>query len=340
MQSQQISTLSELDDELSRPSNADCNFIESLQGDIAVLGAGGKIGPSLVRLLARANQKTGARKRIFAVSRSGAAMSEDFSGQVEILRCDLLEQKDVSTLPKVENVLYLAGRKFGSSERPDLTWASNCIIPVFVARHFRESRIVVYSTGNVYPFREISAGGSLETDALQPVGEYAQSCVARERIFEFHSNEYGTPCLLFRLNYAVDLRYGVLVDVAERVFNGQPVDLTVPVVNVIWQRDANSYALRSLELCSSPARALNVTGREMVFVRNAAEFFGKRFGRACHFTGEGRTALLSDASACYESLGPPELPLETMMQWIAHWIESGGYRLNKPTHFEVHDGRF
>ena len=337
MQSQHISTLSELDEELSRPSDADCNFIEKLQGDIAVLGAGGKIGPSLVGLLDRANQKTGARKRIFAVSRSGAALP----GSVESLRCDLLDQKDVSTLPKVENILYLAGRKFGSSERPDLTWASNCIIPVFVARHFRESRIVVYSTGNVYPFREVSSGGSRETDTLQPVGEYAQSCVARERIFEFHSSEYGTRSLLFRLNYAVDLRYGVLVDVAERVFNGQPVDLTVPVVNVIWQRDANSYALRSLELCASPARPLNVTGREMVSVRSAAEFFGKQFGRPCRFTGsEGKTALLSDPSACCESLGPPELPLETMMDWIAHWIESGGYRLNKPTHFEVHDGRF
>ena len=337
MQSQHISTLSELEEELSRPSDADCSFVERLQGDIAVLGAGGKIGPSLVGLLDRANRKTSGRKRIFAVSRFGAALP----GSVEPLRCDLLDQKDVSTLPKVENVLYLAGRKFGSSERPDLTWASNCIIPVFAARHFRESRIVVYSTGNVYPFREVSSGGSRETDTLQPVGEYAQSCVARERIFEFHSSEYGTRSLLFRLNYAVDLRYGVLVDIAERVFNGQPVDLTVPVVNVIWQRDANSYALRSLELCSSPARPLNVTGREMVSVRSAAEFFGKQFGRPCHFTGsEGKTALLSDPSACHESLGPPELPLETMMDWIAHWIESGGYRLNKPTHFEVHDGRF
>jgi nucleoside-diphosphate-sugar epimerase len=337
MQSQQISTLSELEEELSRPSEADCNFIAGLQGDIVVLGAGGKIGPSLVGLLDRANRKTGARKRIFAASRSGAALPAD----VESLRCDLLDQKDVSTLPKVENVLYLAGRKFGSSERPDLTWASNCIIPVWVGRHFRESRIVVYSTGNVYPFREISTGGSLETDTLQPIGEYAQSCVARERLFEFHSNEYGTRCVLFRLNYAVDLRYGVLVDVAERVFNGQPIDLTVPVVNVIWQRDANSYALRSLALCSSPARALNVTGREMVSVRKAAEFFGKAFGRPCQFTGaENSTALLSDASACHELLGPPELPLDRMMHWIAHWIESGGYRLNKPTHFEVHDGRF
>jgi nucleoside-diphosphate-sugar epimerase len=200
---------------------------------------------------------------------------------------------------------------------------------------------VVFSTGNVYPLVKLNSPGSVETDACGPVGEYAQSCLARERIFEYYSRENGTACLLFRLNYAVDLRYGVLVDIAQKVFTGQPVTLTVPTLNAIWQGDANSYALRCLELCSSPARVLNVTGPEIISVRRAAEYFAERFHRQTVFEGEeGDHALLSDASLCHSLLGFPEVKLETLLAWVAHWVERGGVSLKKPTKFEVADGRY
>ena len=193
--------------------------------------------------------------------------------------CDLLSPQEVGRLPRCENVLYLAGRKFGSSGRPDLTWAMNAIAPTLAAYHYRQSRVVVFSTGNVYGLRSVDSGGSRETDAVSPAGEYAQSCLARERIFEYHSNEYKTESVIFRLNYAVDLRYGVLVDIARKILSGQPVDVTVPAFNAIWQRDANSYALRALSLCSSPPRILNVTGAETVMVREVAQSFAAQFGR-------------------------------------------------------------
>ena len=186
---------------------------------------------------------------------------------IETIACDLLNRNEVAKLPVCANVLFLSGRKFGSTDRPDLTWATNTVIPTHIASHYRSSRIVAFSTGNVYPLVKLDSGGSVETDAPGPIGEYAQSCLGRERIFEYYSQEYGTPCLLFRLNYAVDLRYGVLVDIARKVFTGQPVNLTVPALNAIWQGDANSYALRCLDHCSSPARALNVTGPEIISVR-------------------------------------------------------------------------
>jgi nucleoside-diphosphate-sugar epimerase len=200
---------------------------------------------------------------------------------------------------------------------------------------------VAFSTGNVYPFRPVAAGGAAETDAPAPVGEYAQSCLGRERVFEYYSRQHGLPCLLFRLNYAVDLRYGALVDVARKVWGGEPVDVRVPAFNAIWQRDANSYALRALEHTASPPRILNVTGAETIAVRDAAEWFARRFGREARFAGEpGGTALLSDASACHRLLGPPLVGAEELMEMVAVWIESGGALLDKPTHFEVADGRF
>jgi nucleoside-diphosphate-sugar epimerase len=209
------------------------------------------------------------------------------------------------------------------------------------AYHYRRSRIVVFSTGNVYGLRDVVSGGSRETDAVVPVGEYAQSCLARERIFEYHSNEYKTECLIFRLNYAVDLRYGVLVDIARKVYSGEPVDVTVPAFNAIWQRDANSYALRALELCASPPRILNVTGAETVTVREIAESFAAHFGRTCQIQGqEGGRALLSDASLCHRLLGPPSVSLATLKEWVASWVIAGGEDLNKPTHFEVTDGSY
>ncbi len=331
-----IKTITELEENLSQPGAADIACMRRLEGDILILGASGKMGPTLARLCRRAADATGRARRVIAVARRVVP-----EPGVEDISCDLLDRDAVAGLPDCPNVLYLAGRKFGSSGSPELTWAMNTIVPAIVAERFRKSRITVFSTGNVYPLREITGPGSRESDLPGPVGEYAQSCLGRERVFEYYSSQYGLRCLFFRLNYAVDLRYGVLVDIARKVHDGEPVDLTVPAFNVIWQRDANSYALRSLEYCESPPRILNVTGRETVTVREAAEFFARRFKRTCRYRGvPGPVALLSDASACHQLMGPPEVSTETLMEWVAAWVEAGGESLNKPTHFEVPDGRF
>ncbi len=326
----------ELEDELSRPSEADVAFLRQLEGDILILGAGGKMGPSLARLCRRAADEAGAARRIVAVSRRLVA-----APGIDWLCCDLLDRAQVARLPDCPNVLYLAGRKFGSSDSPELTWAMNTVTPANVAERFRRSRMVVFSTGNVYALRPVAAGGSRETDTPAPVGEYAQSCLGRERVFEYFAKTHGLRCLLFRLNYAVDLRYGVLVDIARKVHAGEPVDLTVPAFNAIWQRDANSYALRALGHCGTPPRILNITGLETVAVRAAAEFFAARFHRTCRFHGDpGPVALLSDVSAAAALMGPPEVNTARLMDMVAEWVLAGGESLHKPTHFEVADGKF
>jgi len=318
-----ITTIDDLEDALSRPSEADVEFLRRLDGDILILGAGGKMGPSLTRLCRRASDAAGTPRRIIPITR---------------MDCDLLDRRQVARLPECPNVLYLAGRKFGSSASPELTWAINTLVPAIVAERFPKSRIVAFSTGNVYP---LGATGSRETDPLAPVGEYAQSCLGRERVFEYFSSRYGLRCLLFRLNYAVDLRYGVLVDIARKVYAGEPVALTIPAFNVIWQRDASSYALRSLEYCAAPPEILNITGPETLSVRRVAEVFAARFGRPCRFEGdEGPLALLNDAAKSHALMGPPDLSAELLMEMVADWIEAGGASLNKATHFEVADGRF
>ena len=331
-----ITSVAQLEDELSRPREADVECLKRLDGDILILGAAGKMGPSLAHLCRRAADAAGAPRRVIAVSRRVVEIPA-----VEAISCDLLDRAQVARLPECPNVLYLAGRKFGSSDSPELTWAMNTVAPAIVAERFHRSRIVAFSTGNVYALSEAGGAGSRESDAPAPVGEYAQSCLGRERIFEYFANRHGFECLLFRLNYAVDLRYGVLVDIARKVFAGEPVTLAVPAFNVIWQRDANSYALRSFEHCASPPRALNVTGAETLSVRAAAEFFGERFGRRCRFHGtEGRLALLSDATAAHTLMGLPGVTSERLMEMEADWVLAGGASLDKPTHFEVSDGKF
>ena len=340
---QTIRDVAQLEDALSRPTAADIEFMSTLNGDVMVLGAGGKMGPSLAKLARRSTVEAGVARNIWAVSRfSSQPVRDDLEAAgVRTLACDLMKPGEVDTLPDCENVLYLAGRKFGSSGRPDLTWATNAVLPAWVARRFKLSRIVAFSTGNVYAFGPAQSHGSRETDDLAPVGEYAQSCLARERVFEYFSSENGTPCVLLRLNYAVDLRYGVLSDIARKVLANQAVDLTVPAFNVIWQRDANSYALRALGLGSAPPFILNVTGAESLQVRALAEYFATRFGQACRFSSaEGTSALLSDASKCLSLLGPPTLTSEMLIELQANWIAAGGLTLNKLTHFEVPDGRF
>jgi nucleoside-diphosphate-sugar epimerase len=329
-------TAVDLERELARPSDADIACLRRLDGDILILGAGGKMGPSLGRLCRQASDAAGKPRRVIAVSRSVQA-----EPGIEALPCDLLDRSQVAGLPDAANVLYLAGRKFGSSGSPELTWAMNTVVPAIVADRFRRSRIVAFSTGNIYPFRDPARGGCTESVLPAPVGEYAQSCLGRERVFEHFSKQHGTPCLLYRLNYAVDLRYGVVVDIARKVWAGEPVDVTVPAFNVIWQRDANSYALRSLEFATTPPRILNVTGPEVLRTRDTALWFARRFGRECRFEGsEGPVALLSDSAECVRLMGGPEVGAEQLMEMVAVWIESGGASLNKPTHFEVADGKF
>ena len=332
-----------LEDILAEPSEADIACVSRLGGDVLIVGAGGKMGPSLARRAHRAARRAAVQIRVVAASRfSSASVRAALEAEgIQTVACDLLDPAAIQALPDAPNVLFLAGRKFGTLERTDITWATNTIVPARVAERFSRSRMVVFSTGNVYPLVAVNEQASTEDDRPAPVGEYAQSCLGRERVLEFVSREKGMPALIYRLNYAVDLRYGTLVDIAWRVFDGEPIDLSMGVFNAIWQGDANSYALRCLELCSSPPAILNVTGPERIGVREMAEWFGSAFGRSVRFVNrEGPVALLSDSSRCRALLGEPEVPLTVLRQWVAHWVESGGASLNKPTHFEVTDGRF
>jgi dTDP-4-dehydrorhamnose reductase len=338
-----INSEAELDETLVTPNAADIETLAQLPGDVLVVGAGGKMGPTLATRVRRAADRAGSGRRVIAASRfSDPASCRALEREgVETVACDLTDRAQIAALPSCEHVLYLAGRKFGTTDRSDLTWFTNTVVPALVAERFSSSRLVVFSTGNVYPLVPPASSGSVETDPPQPVGEYAQSCLGRERVVEYAAHERGTRALLFRLNYAVDLRYGTLVDIARRVQNSEEVDLTVGWLNAIWQGDANSYALRSLSLCASPAAVLNVTGPERISVREVALRFGRELGKPVRFRGsEGPLALLSDASRCMKLLGPPEVPLERLLAWVVHWVRIGGASLNKPTHFEVADGRY
>ncbi len=338
-----IETEEQLEEALSAPDAKDVELMRGLSGDVIILGAGGKMGPSLARRIKRATELAAVRRRVIAVSRFSSPRSREYlaSAGIETIECDLLDHRQLGGLPDCENVFFLAGRKFGSTDRNDLTWAINSYLPGLVAERYRSSRIVAFSTGNVYPFVKLDSQGSVESDATDPRGEYANSCLGRERVFEYFSRENGVNCLIFRLNYAVDLRYGVLVDIARNVYAGNPVNLSVGAFNVIWQGDANSYALRSLGLCESPARILNVTGPEIVSTRRTAEFYARRFGREAMLEGtESEVALLSDASICHQLLGYPSVSMDELMEAVAHWIEIGGASLGKPTKFEVTDGIF
>ena len=338
-----IRTEPELEDVLADPSEADVACAARLTGDVLIVGAGGKMGPSLARRVQRAITRAGRRVRVLAASRfssSRARQTLDADG-VETLAVDLLDPAQIAQLPRCPNVLFLAGRKFGTTNRTDITWATNTLLPARVAEHLADSRLVAFSSGNVYPLMPVDGAGASEDEPPAPIGEYAQSCLGRERLVEFVSRERGLRALILRLNYAVDLRYGTLVDIARRVVDAEPIDLTMGYFNTVWQGDANSYALRSLEHCASPSMVLNVTGPERISVREMAEWFGLTFDRVPQFVNrEGPVALLSDASRCQECLGPPTVPLALLRQWVAHWVQIGGPSLNNPTHFEVIDGRF
>jgi nucleoside-diphosphate-sugar epimerase len=340
---QRIGSESELEELLSEPTDDDVATVSRIERDILILGAGGKMGPSLARRVARAAERAGHGSRVLAVSRfsSSEARQQLEAHGIPTLACDFTDPPAITGLPRFPNVLFLAGRKFGTTDRTDITWTTNTVVPARVAEHFSGSRMVVFSTGNVYPLVPVDAPPPTEQEPAMPVGEYAQSCLGRERVVEYVSREAGLRALMFRLNYAVDLRYGTLVDVARKVFSGEPIDLAVGYFNAIWQGDANSYALRSLELCESPPQILNVTGPERISVRESAQWFASFFGREARFVNqEGPVALLSDSTRCRQLLGEPRVPFDVLRQWVGHWVAAGGASLNKPTHFEVADGRF
>jgi NAD-dependent epimerase/dehydratase family protein len=339
-----IQNVAELEERLSRPDDADASAMAALNGDLLILGVGGKMGPSLARLARRAADLAGTRQRIVAVARfSDASLPAQLAAQgIETITCDLLEPGALNNLPDIPNVIFMAARKFDTAGAEHLTWAMNTYLPGLVAERYRNSRIVAFSTGNVYPLRSASQGGAVESTPVGPVGEYAQSALGRERMFENGSMRWGTRVAILRLNYAVELRYGVLVDIGRAVFERRPIPLCMPFVNVIWQGDANSWCLRSFSYCQAPPFVLNITGPETFSVRDLAVEFGRHFGIEPILLpdAEGSTALLSDASKAHGLLGSPTVSAAEMIEWIAHWIREGGVMLNKPTHFQTRDGIF
>jgi len=339
-----IGDVEELDDLLSRPTPAAIRAIGRLQGDLIVLGVGGKMGPTLARMARRASDAAGVSRRIIGVSRFGgspASRAHLEAHGIETIAGDLLDQEFVASLPDVPNVIFMAGMKFGATGNEPLTWAENTYLPSLVCRRFRRSRIAAFSTGNVYGNVPAAGGGSVETDVPHPCGEYAMSCLGRERIFEYFSRTGGIPTAVIRLNYAIEMRYGVLVDLAQKVHAGLPIDLAMGYANVIWQGDASAATLYALADAGVPPLFLNVTGPERLSVRDLAARFGRLMGKPVRFTGsEAADALLSNAAEAVRRYGPPAVGLDLMMQWIARWIAAGGPTLGKPTHFEVRDGKF
>lgn len=301
------------------------------------------MGPTLAVLARRAAEAAGHKLDVVAVSRFRDAASRRWLEErgVRTLSCDLLDGPAVSRLPDAENLIYLVGLKFGTAQNPAATWAMNTLVPARVCERFPRGRIVALSTGNVYPLSEVSRGGSVEADALTPLGEYANAAVARERIFEFHSRRHGTALTLLRLFYAVELRYGVVADIAHKVHTAQPLPLANGSFNCIWQGDANEMILRSLELVASPPSAWNLCRPEIFSVREVATRLGELLGREPVFTGsESATALTANAASLCARLGAPQTPLDRMLRWTAQWVKQGGRDLGRPTHFEVRDGNY
>lgn len=339
----QFGSEEELEEALSRPTPELVRMVKIMVGDFLFLGVSGKMGISMACMAKRACEEAGVKKRIIGVSRFNVSENREYLEErgIETIAGDLLDPGFVENLPDAKNVIFLAGTKFGTSGDEAYTWAINAYLPGLIAERFQESRIVALSTGCVYPLVNIDSGGSKETDPLLPVGEYAQSCLGRERIFEYGSVSNDTPVTLIRLNYAVEMRYGVLVDIASKVFNGQPVDVSMGYVNVIWQGDANALILRSFRLCDCPPKSINLTGPETISVREMAFRFGELFDRKPIIVGEEQSqALLSNASWVFRELGKPNIHLEKIVYWTARWIEAGSPSLGKPTHFEVSDGKF
>jgi len=332
----------DLDGTLSEPTPECVEAMGRLEGDLLVLGAAGKMGPTLVRLAIRASAASGVARTVTAVARFSDPASRDrlLVAGARVQQADLADPEAVAALPDVPNVVFMVGQKFGTGDDPGRTWVINSVVPGLVARRFRQSRLVVFSTGNVYPLWPMASAGPTEADPPGPIGEYAQSALARERVVTFFTRELGGRAAILRINYAIEPRYGVLRDIAEQVLAGTPIDLSMGAVNVIWQRDANAIALQALEHCANPPLLLNVTG-PAVRVRDLAAAFARRFGVTAAFARrEAETALLSNPGRCERLFGRPPVPVEEMVERVARWIEAGGPSLGKPTHFGERGGRF
>jgi len=334
-----IPDIAALDDLLCRPSQALIDDLQKVDGDIMILGVAGKMGPTLAGLAKAALP----HRRIIGVARFSDASAKAWleARGIETLNCDLLDEAAIKALPKVKNIVFMAGRKFGADGDPSLTWAMNAHVPALVAQAFAQSRIVAFSTGCVYPFVPVNGNGADENLAPDPPGEYAQSCVGRERMFEYFSRQFATPGRLFRLNYAIDMRYGVLHDIATRILGGNPIDVSLGHVNFIWQGDASAQALRCLAHCDTPTSPINVSGHEILSVRDLAAKIGARLGRDPIIIGaEQPTAWLTDTSQAVKLFGRPIVDTERLIAWTADWVARAMPSLGKPTRYEVRDGRY
>lgn len=328
---------------MTAPSEALIADVSKLEGNLVILGVGGKMGPTLAKLAKRAFDAAGLDKKVIGVSRfsSGSLQEELEAAGVETIACDLMNEEELAKLPKEKNVIYMAGNKFGTTGNEHFTWAMNTYLPGRVAEHYKGSNIVAFSTGNVYPLVPISQGGCDESHYVEPVGEYGQSSLGRERIFTYFAHRDQTPLTIFRLNYAIDMRYGVLLEIARAVYEEREIDLSMGHVNVIWQGDANEYAIRSLLIADVPPAILNVTGPETLSVRWVANQFGKLLNKEPIFVGtEQPTALLNNSSKAHRLFGYPKVSVQQMMEWTASWLENDGAISNKPTHFQERKGQF
>ncbi|HWB54730.1 MAG TPA: hypothetical protein VG722_11075 [Tepidisphaeraceae bacterium] len=342
-QIEKIEDVAQLEEMLSEPTPKLVELFGDLHGDLMVLGAAGKMGPTLARMAKRATDAAGVKRRVIAVARfSNPEEKKNLeSWGVETIKADLLEQGQLDALPDAPNIVFMAGMKFGATGNEPLTWAMNTLLPAMVCQKFPKSRIAAFSTGNVYGLSPVTRGGSIESDPLQAVGDYAMSCVGRERMFEYFSNINGTHVSLLRLNYATEMRYGVMVDLAQKVWNEEPITLAMGNFNAIWQGDANAMALASLVKAASPAFVLNIAGPELLSVRQVCTDFAKLMKRSVTFEGsESPDALLSNGQLGHQLFGPPGVGVKQLIGWIADWIMRGGATINKPTHFESRDGKF
>lgn len=336
-------TVERLEELLSEPTDEVVETLRRIEGPIILLGVAGKMGPTLARMIRRADERAGIRRRVIGASRfRDREMADRLQAWgIEPIAADLLDPRQLASLPDVPNVIYMAGLKFGADGNEPLTWAMNAVLPAMVCQKYAHSRIVAFSTGNVYPVAPMRDGGSTETDPLDPVGEYAMSCLGRERVFQHYAKQEGTKVALIRLSYACELRYGVLVDIARSVWNRRPVDLTNSGFTVIWQGDANAMTLRAMEYASSPAFILNVAGPEFMSVQRVATMFGELMGREVLFTSTAPDSIrLNNGQLGHRLFGYPRVSVQQMMYWIADWVMQGGADLGKPTHFEVRNGKY
>ncbi|MGB7159045.1 MAG: NAD-dependent epimerase/dehydratase family protein [Tepidisphaeraceae bacterium] len=340
---ERIESVDQLEDLLCDPTPAAVTAMRNMTGDLIVLGVAGKMGPTLARMARRASDVAGVKRRVIGVSRFSNADEESRLQEhgIETIKADLLDQDALDQLPDAPNVLYMAGMKFGATGKEALTWAMNTYLPGMVCNRYPKSRIVAFSTGNVYGLVPATGGGSIEADVPNPVGEYAMSCLGRERMLEHFSRALSIPMGIIRLNYASELRYGVIVDLAKKVRAGETIDVAMGHFNVIWQGDANAMTLAAFDHLTSPPLMLNVAGPEIVRIRDVCTTYGQMMGKPVTFRGtEAPDALLNNAELGYRFAGRPRVSLEQQMKWVARWVTSGGASLGKPTHFEARDGKF